>query len=352
MRLGDIANQIGARLKGDPDCQITGLATLEKAGKSDLSFLANRRYRKFLSQTKAAAVLLSEEDAEFCTVNSVISQNPRLALAKVSAVFEQKSPLKPGIHPTAIIGEHCQIPKTVHIGPYVVLGNHVTLGEQVVLGPSCTIGDHCVLGNKTELKARVTLYDNVHLGQDCLIHSGAVLGSDGFGFAEDNGNWVKISHLSGVRLGNSVEIGANTTIDRGFLEHTKIGNGSIIDNLVQVGHNVSIGDRTAIAGCVAIAGSTKIGNGCLIGGGACIAGHLELGDGVCITATAGVNSSITTPGIYSAGLPAKPNHIWRKNAARFQYLDDMAKRLKVLENMHQIKSQKNATESVGEGCSD
>lgn len=348
--LQELAHQAGVKLQGDPDRRITGLASLEKAGAQELAFLTNRRYRKFLNDTKAGAVLLSPEDAAFCSVPALISENPRLSLAKISQLFERKSQVKPGIHPTAVIGKDCEIPNTVDIGAYVVLGDRVVLGDQVVVGPQTVIGDDCHLGHHTVLKARVTLYDNVRLGNHCLIHSGAVLGSDGFGYAEDAGNWIKMPHLGGVTLGDKVEIGANTTIDRGFMEDTRIGNGAIIDNLVQVGHNVSIGERTAIAGCVAIAGSTSIGNGCLIGGGACLAGHLDIADGVCITATAGVNSSISMPGIYSAGLPAKPNHIWRKNAARFQYLDDMAKRLKVLEVMHQIKpaKSKNASETESE----
>lgn len=330
-RLQELADIVGARLQGDPNCLISGLAALEAAGPSDLAFLTNERYRKFLNSTRAAAVLLSPEHAADCSGTLLIAENPRLCLAKIAGVFEKPSESEPGIHPTAVIGKGCDIHPSASIGPLAVVGKEVTIGEGVVVGASTIIGDHVEVGSRTILKSKVTLYDRVRIGQSCLIHSGAVLGSDGFGFAHDGRAWVKMPHLGTVVVGDNVEIGANTTIDRGFLEDTKIGNGVIIDNLVQVGHNVSIGAYTAIAACVAIAGSTSIGEYCLIGGGACIAGHLEITDRVSLTATTGVNHSINQPGVYSAGLPAKPNHVWRKNAARFQYLDDMARRIRVLE---------------------
>lgn len=346
MRLQELADSIGARLKGDPNCMITGLAALDAAGPTDLAFLTNTRYRKFLGQTRAAAVLLAPEDEAHCfeedqknqnskiaikAPNLLVAENPRLALAKVAAFFEKQSIVPPGIHPTAVVGSDCNIHSTAAIGPLVIIGSGVSIAADVVIGAGCSIGDNAVISPKTVLKSKVTLYDRVRLGESCLIHSGAVIGSDGFGFAHDGKGWVKMPHLGAVVLGNNVEIGANTTIDRGFLEDTCIGNGVIIDNLVQVGHNVSIGDYTAIAACVAIAGSTNIGKYCLIGGAACIAGHLDITDRVSITATTGVNSSINESGVYSAGLPAKPNHVWRKNAARFQYLDEMAKRIRALE---------------------
>lgn len=335
MLLKDIAVIINAKLKGNPNCEIRGLASLEKADAQDLSFLINRHYRPFLKTTQAAAILLTEEDIPFYLDNGnvLISLNPKLSLAKIARLFESKTSLSKTIHPTVIIGEGCQIASSVSIGPGVVLGQQVTIGEEVVIGAGCIIGDGCIIQSNTVLKPRVTLYEKVHLGKSCVIHSGAVLGSNGFGYAYDNGSWIKMPDLGNVHIGDHVEIGANTTIDRGFLEDTKIGDGAIIDNLVQVGHNVTIGSRTAIAACVAIAGSTHIGADCLIGGAACISGHLEIADKVSITATSGVNHSISQPGVYSAGLPAKPNHIWRKNAARFQYLDDMARRIRALEVM-------------------
>ena len=252
-------------------------------------------------------------------------------MVKVATLFQPEVVISPGIHKTAVIGEGCTIPASASIGPYCVIGKNVVLGEQVIIEAGSFIGENCIVNEKTHLKPRVTLYDNVKIGKHCLIHSGVVLGSDGFGFAQHEGQWVKMPHLAGVTLGNNVEIGANTTIDRGVLEDTVLGDGVIIDNLVQIGHNVNIGDRTAIAALAAIAGSTRIGKACLIGGGAMVGGHLEIADKVYLTATTGVNHSISQPGTYSAGFPAKPNAQWRKNVARFQYLDDMAKRLRVLE---------------------
>lgn len=327
-----VADAIGARLEGDPNCFVLGLATLEKAKNGEISFLSNRQYRKYLSSTEASAVILGVADEKDCKVNALVCKNPRLALAKAVQLFEKKSTLSLGVHSSVVVGEGCQIPDSVSIGPHSVLGDRVILEENVVVGSGCSIGDDCQLGRSTELKARCTLYHAIKIGQECLIHSGVVIGSDGFGFANDNGAWLKIPHLGGVSIGDSVDIGANTTIDRGFLEDTIIGDGVIIDNLVQIGHNVSIGKHTAIAGCVGIAGSTKIGEFCLIGGGASIAGHITITDKVCVTAISGVNHSLNSPGVYSSGFPAKPAQSWRKNAARFQYLDTMYKRLRALEN--------------------
>lgn len=330
--LQELAIALGATLRGDPQCRISGLAPLERAQKGDLSFLTNPNYRKYLSSTEASAVILAKEEAEHCSVPVLIIDNPRLAMVKAAALFEPVDETVPGVHETAVISPETKIPETASIGAYCVIGKHVVLGEHVVIEAGSIIGDFCSIGAHSRLKPRVTFYNHVKIGSKCLIHSGAVLGSDGFGFAQHEGQWVKMPHLAGVTLGDTVEVGANTTIDRGVLEDTILGNGVIIDNLVQIGHNVKIGDRTAIAAAAAIAGSTQIGKGCLIGGGARVGGHIEIVDNVHLTATSGVNHSISQPGIYSAGFPAKPNAQWRKNVARFQYLDEMARRLRALEN--------------------
>jgi UDP-3-O-[3-hydroxymyristoyl] glucosamine N-acyltransferase len=336
--LQELAKLLGAKLVGDPRCIISGVATLEKAERGQLSFLTNRSYRKYLAGTKASAVILSQVDVENCDVPVLISENPRLSLAKAAAFFAKtvyKAPPK-GIHPSAVLGAHCTIAASATVSAHCVIGDNVSIGENVVLGAGCVVGNDCSINAGTVIQARVTMYDRIRIGQNCLIHSGAVIGADGFGFAHHEGGWVKLPHIGGVSIGNEVEIGANTTIDRGFLEDTQIGNGVIIDNLVLIGHNVVIGDRCAIAGCTAIAGSTTLGAGCMIGGGASIAGHIELADNVHITATTGVNHSLNTAGVYSSGLSAKPNHIWRRNTARFHYLDDMAKRLRALEHKVQV----------------
>lgn len=340
--LQELANALGATLQGDPQCVVTRLAPLEKAEKGDLSFLTQANYRKYLSNTKASAVILGIEDVESCKVSALIFENPRFALIKAAEYFEKllgvDSRESSKIHKTAIIEENCQIPESVSIGPYAILGKNVVLGENVIIGARCTIGDDCNIGAGTELKAGVTLYHQITIGTNCLIHSGVIIGADGFGYVREDDLWYKMPHLGGVTLGNKVEVGANTTIDRGAIEDTELGDHVIIDNLVQIGHNVTIGDRTAIAACTAIAGSTHIGKDCLIGGAACISGHLDIGDKVYITATSGVNHSIQTPGVYSSGMPARPNHQWRKNIARFNHLDEIAKRLKVLEKHLNIKT--------------
>lgn len=330
--LEELSELLGARLQGDPTCLISGIASLAMAKKGDLAFLSNRQYKRFLSSTSASAVIISAEDSEQCLVPALISDNPRLSLARVAQLFSTKPVARPGIHPTAVIGERCTIAASASIGPLCVLGDDLCIGEHVVIGASCVLGNNMHIGHHTILNARVTSYENVTIGHSTVIHSGVILGSDGFGFANDAGTWVKMTHLGGVTIGDKVDIGANTTIDKGFLEDTIIGNGVIIDNLVQIAHNVCIGANTAIAGCVGIAGSAKIGEFCLIGGSVNIAGHIEIADHVHITATSAVTRSIRVPGVYSSGFPAKPSETWRKNVARFHFLDNMAKRLKTVEN--------------------
>jgi UDP-3-O-[3-hydroxymyristoyl] glucosamine N-acyltransferase len=348
LSLQELADYLGAKLEGDPKSTVFGLASLDCAKPGQLSFLTNRSYKRFLSTTQASAVLLGKEDAEQSPVPVLISENPRLSLAKVASLFEQA--MKPkkaiGIHPTAIIGRDCRIPTTVSIGPHCVLGDQVELSDHVEIGSGSVIGNACKLGENTVLRPNVTLYDKVTIGKNCQIHSGTVIGSDGFGYAYQDGRWVRMPHLAGVTIGDSVEIGANTAIDRGFLEDTTIGNHVIIDNLVDIAHNVIVGDRTAITGCSAVAGSAVIGEDCLLGGGVSIGGHLKITNNVHITATTAINHSINTPGVYSSGIPPKPNHLWRRNAARFQYLDEMAKRLRLLEN--KVRSMEGSTESLEE----
>ncbi len=338
-----IAEFLGARLQGDANCLIYGIASLKNAGKGEISFLGNAHYRKYLPSTKASAVIVSKEDAGLCPVNALITDNPHLSLVKLASLFDKSNPLKTGLHHTVIVGDECEIPTSVSIGAYTVLGDRVKLGEGVVIGAGCVIGNDCQIGAHSMLRARVTFYDKVSVGEKGLIHSGAVIGSDGFGFANEGGAWIKMPHLGGVRIGDRVEIGANTAIDRGAIEDTCIGHGVIIDNLVQIGHNVHIGANSAIAGCAAIAGSTSIGEYCLIGGGARIAGHIQLADHVHITGNSAVNHSLSK-GVYSSGFPAKPAELWRKNVARFNFLDEMAKRLRALEQRVSNRIEKMRTE--------
>ena len=329
--LGLLAEQLSAELRGDPECEITNVAPLDKAQKGHIGFLHNPQYRSLLENTKASAVILSPKDLPFYVGNTLVMENPYLGYAKVANLFAKKIVAPLGIHPSVVIGQNSHIAKTASLAPYCVIGDHVTIGEHAVVGPNCNIGDNVHLGDGTLLYAGVTIYHAVFIGCRVIIHTGAVIGADGFGIVKDRGAWYKIPQLGGVQIGDEVEIGANTTVDRGALEDTILERGVTLDNLIQVAHNVHIGEQTAIAAGTLIAGSTRIGKHCMIGGGAAISGHLHIADHVILTAKTEVGSSITEPGIYSSGMPAQPNREWRKNIIRFYQLDDIARRLRKLE---------------------
>ncbi|CAN5323800.1 UDP-3-O-(3-hydroxymyristoyl)glucosamine N-acyltransferase [soil metagenome] len=333
LTLADLAKLLGAELRGEETCSITGIASLQSATSSQISFLDNPRYAKYLATTQAAAVILSKQHANDCSCPTLIMENPYLGYAKVASLFEQKPNLPVGIHPTVVVGEGCEIHPSASVGAYCVIGDKVKIGANVVINPGCSIGERCFIGDACHLWSNVVLYHGVNLGQRVILHSGVVVGSDGFGNAQSAQGWHKVPQLGGVIIGNDVEIGANTTVDRGALEDTIIEDGVKLDNQIQIGHNVHIGMYTAIAGCVAIAGSTKIGKRCLIGGGACIAGHLDIADNVVITGMTGIPNSITEPGVYSGGVPPLPNRAWRKNAILFCRLDELNRRVRQLEKM-------------------
>lgn len=321
------------RIQGDETCIITGIAPIQHAKAGDITFLTNASYKKFLATTQATAVILSDADAVECPSNIVISSNPYYIYSQIAHYFAEKIPITPGIHHTVVIGEHCHIDETASIGPYTVIGNDVSIGKHAVIGANCAISDHVSIADHSRLDARVTLYHDVQLGKYVHIASGAVIGSDGFGLASYQKKWHAIPQLGGVRLGDYVAIGANTTIDRGALNHTILEEGVKLDNLIQVGHNVHIGAHTVIAGCVAIAGSAKIGRHCMIGGASNIAGHLEIADGVAVTGNTAVTKSIMEPGLYSSGIVgAVPNQEFRKNNAWFHRLGNLVQRVKELES--------------------
>lgn len=333
--LGELAQKLGVRFHGDAECEIDGVTTLTDARSGAITFLTNPRYRKYLSNTRAAAVILKPEELEYCPVNALLSDNPYLTYAHVSALFAASYPQQLPVAPSAVVHASASLGEGVLLGDNAVIGAGVILGDGVSIGPGCVIGNNSQIGAQSTLKANVTVYHDCRIGERCVIHSGAVVGSDGFGFANDKGNWVKIHQLGRVVIGDDVEIGANTTIDRGAIEDTVIGNNVIIDNLVQVAHNVRIGDHSAVAGCVGIAGSAEIGKHCAFGGGAGILGHLEIADGVTVTAMSLVTNSIKEPGVYSAGTPLEPKSRWQKNYVRFKQLDEMARRIKALEKQLQ-----------------
>jgi UDP-3-O-[3-hydroxymyristoyl] glucosamine N-acyltransferase len=329
--LAEIADILQGEVHGDPHCRITGVSTLQTAKKGDITFLDNIRYRQYLADTQASAVLMSAAHIADCQTNAIILDNPYLGYAKTASLFENLPKVCMGIHPTAVIGLHCQIDPSASIGPLCVIGDHTIIGPNAVIGEGSSIGERCVIGASTYLWPRVTLYYAVQIGERVIIHSGAVIGSDGFGFAHNKGQWHKVPQLGTVIIGNDVEIGANTTIDRGALNNTTIANGVKIDNQVQIAHNVSIGAHTAIAGCVGIAGSTSIGQYCQIGGGTGIAGHIKITDWVMLAGGSLVAQSITEPGAYASGIPAHPLINWKKNMVRVHQLDELARRLRNLE---------------------
>ncbi len=329
--LAELAKLIGAELKGDEGRAITGIAPLQTATSSEISFLHNSRYRKYLSSTKAAAVILSPADAKFCQIDALVVRNPYLAFAKAADLFAYRPKHTTGIHPTAIIGENCQIDPTASIGPYCVIGENVTIQKGSIIGAGCIIGNHVSIDENTQLWPRVTLYYGVKIGARVIIHSGVVIGSDGFGLARDNNQWVKIPQIGSVIIHNDVEIGANTTIDRGALGDTVIEEGVKLDNQIQVAHNVHIGAHTAIAGCVGISGSAQIGRHCMIGGGSCIGGHLKIADQVVIAGMAMITNSIEEAGVYASGTGFLKQRDWQKSAVRFRQLDQLARRIKKIE---------------------
>ncbi len=331
-RLGDIAEAIKAELIGDPDCTISGVGTLKNALPGQLSFLANRRYFDYLKTTRAAAVVLAHEDVKYCPVNALVAQDPYLAFVKVIRYLHQESVHNPGIDPSASISHSATIHASASIGAHTSIAAGVVIEENVTIGPGCVLEQNVVIGKNSRLVANITLCREVKIGERVLLHPGVVIGADGFGIANDAGKWLKIPQLGSVIIKDDVEIGANTTIDRGALENTVVEEGVKIDNQVQIGHNSVIGAHTAIAGCTGIAGSVTIGKRCMIGGGTAIAGHIEIVDDVTITGLSGVINSIKQAGTYSGAMTITDNKTWRKNMARFRHLDELARRVIALED--------------------
>ncbi len=339
--LSELVKNLDVTIQGDPECIITGVAPVHQAAAGHITFLSNAQYRKHLPDTQASAVILTREDAAECKVNAVISTNPYYTYAQIAHYFDKKQTVKSGIHESAVIGQHASIHPEASIGPNCSIGDHVTIESGAVLGANCTIGDHVSIGVGSRLDASVSVYHHVTIGKRCRLASGVVVGSDGFGFANQKGAWHKVPQLGGVKIGDDVDIGANTTIDRGAVDDTVIEDGVKLDNLIQVGHNVRIGAHTVIAGCVGIAGSTNIGKYCMIGGAANFAGHLSVADKVIITGMTAVTKSIREPGMYSSGIVgAVSNHEFLKNNARFHRLENLMDRVKHLETALKDKTER------------
>lgn len=332
-RLAELAEQVGGTLRGNADLAIQSISALANATEQQITFISNIKYRPQLVDSQAGAIIVSEADVEFCRVdqNLIIVANPYLAYALLAQYMDSTPKAANGVDSSAVISSEAKLGKNVSVGANAVIESGVEIGDEAVIGAGCFIGKNSKIGARTQLWANVSIYHNVKIGDDCLIQSSAVIGSDGFGYANDKGQWIKIPQTGGVIIGNRVEIGACTCIDRGALDPTVIEDNVIIDNLCQIAHNVHIGYGTAVAGGVIMAGSLKVGRFCQIGGASVINGHMEICDGAVITGMGMVMRPITEKGIYSSGIPLQTNKEWRKTAALVMNIDDMNKRLKTLE---------------------
>ena len=330
-RLGEVARRLNLQVVGDEDCEITGLGTLANAVAGELSFLSNSAYVDQLNDCRASAVILPQKYLSRWSGNALLAESPYVAFAHASALFAFGSEAQPGVHPSASVAIDAELADSVAIGANAVIESGAILGEGVQIGAGCYVGAGARIGANSILRANVTLYHDVQLGERVVIHSGTVIGADGFGYAFDGKTSVKIHQLGGVQIGDDVEIGAGTTIDRGAIDDTIIGQGVKIDNQVQIGHNCRIGDHSVICGCTAIAGSAVIGKYCVLGGASGMVGHLELVDGVQVSAMTLVDRSITEPGVYSSGTGFMKTTQWKRNSVRYRQLDSIARRLKELE---------------------
>jgi UDP-3-O-[3-hydroxymyristoyl] glucosamine N-acyltransferase len=322
--LGELAVRFGCELRGDPDRRIERVATLAAAQADELAFLANPRYRSQLATTRAGAVVLDADSAAECPVPALVAINPHATYARMAALLHPSPRAPAGIHPTAVVAADAQIHPEAHVGALAVIESGARIGARVCIGPHCMIGARVVLGADSILVARVTLCRDVSVGERCLLHPGVVIGADGFGMAPDRGTWVKVPQLGTVRIGDDVEIGSNTTIDRGALDDTVIEDGVKLDNQIQIGHNVHVGAHTAMAACVGISGSVVIGKRCMLGGAVGVAGHLSIGDDVVVTGYSFVSKSLPGASVYSSGIPVEEAHTWRRLVGRFKRLDRSA----------------------------
>jgi UDP-3-O-[3-hydroxymyristoyl] glucosamine N-acyltransferase len=329
--LADISARLGGLVLGDGNVRIEQVATLEKAQPQHISFLTNRKYQSQLASSQAGALILGTADADASDKPRIISDNPYAYFARVSALLNPLPQPEVGIHPAAIVDQTAQIAETASIAATAVVEAGAVIGAHTVIGAGCYIGTNVVIGEHVRLYPRVVVYHDCVIGDRLIAHSGAVIGADGFGIAMDEGRWLKIPQIGRVVIGHDVEIGANTTIDRGALDDTVIEEGVKLDNQIQIAHNVRIGAHTAIAGCVGIAGSATIGKYCRIGGSAGILGHLQIADHVEIAAFSLIGKSIKSAGSYAAIYPFSTSDEWRKNAVHLRHLDELVKRIKTLE---------------------
>ena len=342
--LGELAVRFGCELRGDPQTQIDSVGALAQAGPRAISFLANAKFARELATTRAAAVILDAKAAATSTVAALVAPNPHATFARIASLLHPAPPLSPGVHATASVSPSAQIDVTAEVGPHVFIGHGARIGARCFIGPGCVIESDAVIGDDTRLIARAHLAHRVRLGRRCIVHPGAVIGSDGFGFANEKSAWIKVPQIGTVVIGDDVEIGANTTIDRGAIGDTVIEDGVKLDNLVMIAHNCRIGAHSAFAAQVGIAGSTIIGRRCIFGGHSGTVGHIELCDDVVVTGKTMITHSIRKPGMYSSGLPGEEASAWRRIVARLKRIDTMAKRLRTVETHLDLKPDRESSE--------
>ena len=329
--LREIARRFGGEIAGDPDFEVSGVATLESAGPDRIAFLANARYLPQLKATRAGAVIVGEPARAATRLPRIVCANPYAYFARVSALFHPEPAPRPGAHATAVIDAAARVAADAQVGPCAVIESGADIGPGCIIGAGCFIGEGAAIGAGTRLYPNVTVYHGCVIGARVILHSGVVIGADGFGIAMERGRWVKVPQVGRVVIADDVEIGANTTVDRGALDDTVIEEGVKLDNQIQVAHNVRIGAHTAIAACTGIAGSARIGKNCRIGGASGIAGHITIADGVEISTYTLITKSIDRPGIYTGAYPFEPHRDWLRNAAQLRHLAELAQRVRKLE---------------------
>lgn len=329
--LGDIVAELGGELLGDADTRVHRLASLARAQAGHISFVSHRKYLPQLAQTGASAVILAAEHRDATTLPRIVTDNPYAYFARLSGLMNPVPRPARGIHPNAAVDASARVPASCSIAAGAVVGAQVDLGERVEIGPGAVIEARVTIGENSRIGANVVIYHDCTIGRNCVIAAGTVIGADGFGYAEENRQWVKIPQVGRVVLEDDVEIGANTTIDRGTLDDTVIERGAKLDNLIQIGHNCSIGAHTVIAGCVGIAGSARIGRHCRIGGAAMILGHLEIADDVTVSPGTMITRSLGKADTYTALMPFQTHAQWLRTAASLRHLGALAERIKRLE---------------------
>jgi len=329
--LSELQARLGGDVRGDGNTVLVGVGSLENAAPDQLSFVVNPKYAGAAEASRAAALVVSAKLADRFSKPCLVVSNPHAVFAQAVSLFHPEPQHAPGVDPSAQVDPTSQVDPDASIGPRVVIGPGARVGARTRIEAGCSVGANVEIGSDGHLYPNVTLYHGCQLGDRVTIHAGTVIGSDGFGLAWENDHWLKVPQVGRVIIGNDVEIGANTTIDRGALDDTVIEDGVKIDNLVQIAHNCRIGANTAIAGCAGLAGSTSIGRNCLIGGAAMILGHIEIGDRVTVSGASFIGKSIREPGVYTSTQPQMPHEEWLKNAAQLRHLSDMRDRIRALE---------------------